>query len=109
MPGVPQAPLRNGSTPVSRIEQVGQQPKCVCVCGIPTVGHLGERLGHTPQNCCHLTPLARPYLGLFPSRQGCCGRHCGDQAADAHRTVSGHRVRCAVATIALIVTFVAPG
>src|SRR5512139_2115309 len=39
MPGGPQAPLRNGSTPVSRIEYVGHQPKHVG--GVPTVGHLG--------------------------------------------------------------------
>ena len=32
-----------------------------------------------------------------PSHQGCSGRHCGGQAANAHRTVSGHRVRCAEA------------
>ena len=46
MPGVPQAPLRNGSTPVSRIKPVGQQPKRVD--GMPTVGNFGEGLGHLP-------------------------------------------------------------
>ena len=29
------------------------------VSGVPTVGHLGKRLGHTPQSCGHATPLLR--------------------------------------------------
>ena len=38
------------------------------VSGVPTVGHLGKRLGHTPQSCGHTTPLLRIKGGEFMSR-----------------------------------------
>ena len=38
------------------------------VSGVPTVGHLGKRLGHTPQSCGHATPLLRIKGGEFMSR-----------------------------------------
>jgi hypothetical protein len=41
----------------SRVDQVGQQPQCVG--GVPTVWHLGQGLGQTPNNGGHLPPLLR--------------------------------------------------
>ena len=43
------------------------------VSGVPTVGHLGKRLGHTPQSCGHTTPLLRIKGGEFVE-QGRVGR-----------------------------------
>ena len=53
--------------PSARVEEVGQQPERVS--GLPSVGHPGERLGHTPQLLGHLTPSAG-YHPPMPLRSG---------------------------------------
>src|SRR5271165_3786700 len=44
-----------GQRPSAGVEHVGQHPEGVS--GVPTVGHLGESLGHSSQSCGHRTPL----------------------------------------------------
>ena len=68
MPGVPQAPLRNGSTPVSRVELVGQQPEGMG--GMPTVGHPGERLGHLAQLLRYFTSSGQVQGGQLLEQHG---------------------------------------
>ena len=56
-----------GQVPVSarqpKSSMRGKQPECVS--GVPSVGDLGERLGHLPQLLGHLTPLRRIQGGQF--------------------------------------------
>jgi hypothetical protein len=62
------------------------------VSGVPTVGHLGKRLGHTPQSCGHATPLLRIKGGEFVE-QGRVGRlGAGHDSSLLSATVQPHHL-----------------
>ena len=64
---------------------MGQHPERVS--GVPTVWHPGERLGHIPQSCGHLTPLLRGRpVRRAGSRGTCRCRTASMTHADADST-----------------------